>query len=188
MSDRPAVFLDRDGTLNREVDDLDDPDRLELLPGVTEALRALQSAGYLLCVVTNQSGVARGMFDEARLAEIHGRLRALLAEEGVTLDWIGYCPYHPNEGRPAYRADSWCRKPRPGMLVEAAARLGISLEHSWCVGDALRDVDAGERAGALGLLVRTGKGADEERRALAAGRTVEAYDDLQAAADRILLR
>ena len=186
MSDRPAVFLDRDGTINREVDYLADPDDLELLPGVAEALRSLQNAGYLLCVVTNQSGVARGRFDETRLEEIHARLRALLAAKGVALDWIGYCPHHDNVGSPAYRADCSCRKPQPGMLIEAAARLGVALDRSWCVGDSLRDVDAGERAGAAGLLVRTGKGASEEQRAASEGRQVEVVDDLGAAARRIL--
>ena len=187
MSDHPAVFLDRDGTLNREVDYLAHPADLELLPGVAEALRRLKAAGYLLCVVTNQSGVARGMFDEDRLAEIHSRLRELLAAEGVELDWIGYCPHHPSEGRPAYRADCSCRKPRSGMLLEAAARLEVSLERSWCIGDSLRDLTSGERLGVHGLLVRTGKGADQEQRARQAGRRVEVVDDLTAAVDRILV-
>jgi D-glycero-D-manno-heptose 1,7-bisphosphate phosphatase len=187
VTDRPAVFLDRDGTLNREVDYLADPEQLELLPGVADALRRLAEAGYLLCVVTNQSGVARGYFEESRLADIHARLRELLAAEGVTLDWIGYCPHHDSEGSPAYRADCSCRKPRPGMLLEAGATLGVAFERSWCIGDSLRDVDAGARLGVDGMLVRTGKGADEEARALKSGRRVEVVDDLRAAADRILL-
>lgn len=187
VPDRPAVFLDRDGTLNREVDYLSDPADLELLPGVAESLKRLADAGYVLCVVTNQSGVARGYFEESKLAEIHARLRELLEAEGVHLDWIGYCPHHDSEGGPAYRADCSCRKPRPGMLIEAAAALGLSPERSWCIGDSLRDVDAGERIGAQGILVRTGKGADQEARAKQAGRRVEVVDDLEAAADRILV-
>ncbi|MEM9800113.1 MAG: D-glycero-beta-D-manno-heptose 1,7-bisphosphate 7-phosphatase [Planctomycetota bacterium] len=186
MTDRPAVFLDRDGTIVREVDYLSDPDQLELLDGAAEAMRRLRDAGYLLCIVTNQSGVARGLFDERGLAEIHDRLRTMLAEVGVELDWIGYCPYHDKEGAPAYRADSSCRKPRPGMLVEAAATLGIALERSWCIGDSLRDVEAGSRVGVPGLLVRTGKGRDEEERARRSGRHVEVVDDLAAAAASIL--
>lgn len=187
MTRHAAVFLDRDGTINREVDYLSDPEQLELLPGVADALRRLKEAGYLLCVVTNQSGVARGRFDEDRLLEIHARLEELLAAEGVALDWIRYCPHHPTEGRPGYRARCSCRKPRPGMLVEAAALLEIDLERSWCVGDSVRDVRAGELAGAMGLLVRTGKGADEARKAGGPGRGPEVVEDLGAAADRILL-
>lgn len=187
LPEHAAVFLDRDGTINREVDYLADPADLELLPGAAEALRRLKEAGYLLCVVTNQSGVARGLLDEDRLAEIHDRLRALLAAEGVELDWIGYCPHHPTEGRPGYRANCSCRKPRPGMMLEAAATLGISLERSWCVGDSMRDLKAGERIGVMGLLVRTGKGAEQARKAESSGHYVDAVDDLLAAAERILL-
>jgi D-glycero-D-manno-heptose 1,7-bisphosphate phosphatase len=184
LTEQAAVFLDRDGTINREVDYLSDPDDLELLPGAAAALRRLQEAGYLLCVVTNQSGVARGLFDEDRLLEIHRRLEELLGAEGVRLDWIRYCPHHPTEGRSGYRAQCSCRKPRPGMLLEAAAALQIDLDRSWCVGDSMRDVRAGELVGAMGLLVRTGKGEEQAGRAR---RQVEVVDDLAAAADRILL-
>lgn len=187
MTEHPAVFLDRDGTINREVDYLSDPADLELLPGAVDALRKLKDAGYLLCVVTNQSGVARGLFDEDQLKQIHVRLEELLAAEGVQLDWIGYCPHHPTEGRPGYRANCFCRKPRPGMLLEAAASLRINLERSWCIGDSMRDLKAGERLGVMGLLVRTGKGADQARKAESSGHYVDVVDDLLEAADRILL-
>jgi len=187
LSEHAAVFLDRDGTINREVNYLADPADLELLPGAAEALRRLKDAGYLLCVVTNQSGVARGLLDEDRLAEVHVRLRELLSAEGVQLDWIGYCPHHPTEGRTGYRANCSCRKPRPGMLLEAAARLNIDLDRSWCVGDSMRDLKAGERVGVMGLLVRTGKGAEQARKAESSGHYVDVVDDLPGAADRILL-
>ncbi len=183
---RPAVFLDRDGTINREVDYLARPEDLELLPGAGRALADLASAGFLLCVVTNQSGIARGKFDEAMLARIHGRLREELTQEGVTLDWIGHCPHHPDQGTGAYRARCSCRKPSPGMYLEAHARLSIDLERSWCVGDALRDLEAGRRVFVRGLLVRTGKGAEQERIARERGLDVEVVDDLAAAARRIV--
>ena len=137
-----AVFLDRDGTLNREVDYLSDPDDFELLPGAGEALRDLQAAGFALVVVTNQSGIARGLLDEKILAAIHERLHSDLKPFGVRLDWIGYCPHHPTVGEGYFRGDCTCRKPAPGMLLEGAARLGIDLDRSWCIGDSLRDLDA----------------------------------------------
>ncbi|MDP6741199.1 MAG: HAD family hydrolase, partial [Planctomycetota bacterium] len=122
-----AVFLDRDGTLNREVNYLADPAQLELLPGVAEGLSRLARAQWLLCVVTNQSGVARGLVSEEVLNEIHGRLREMLASEGAHLDWIGHCPHHPEHGPPALRRACDCRKPEPGLLLRAAAELDIDL-------------------------------------------------------------
>lgn len=181
-----AVFLDRDGTLNVEVDYLADPARLALLPGVPAALRRLREGGFRLCVVTNQSGVARGLLDEETLHRIHVRLAELLAAEGVALDSIGYCPHHPREGAPPYRRACRCRKPAPGLLEEAIERFGLDPARCYGVGDALRDVDAAEAVGARGLLVRTGKGARQERDARAAARVLDVVDDLPAAAEWIL--
>jgi D-glycero-D-manno-heptose 1,7-bisphosphate phosphatase len=186
-----AVFLDRDGTLNVEVDYLSSPDGLVLLPGVTAALQRLREAGFLLCVVTNQSGVARGIFDEETLHRIHERLGELLAADGARLDSIGYCPHLPvdpraNEGLAPYRRACRCRKPLPGLLEDAAQRFDIDLARSFTVGDSLRDLEAGAALGVRGVLVRTGKGASEERLALATGRPVHAVDDLAAAAEWIL--
>jgi D-glycero-D-manno-heptose 1,7-bisphosphate phosphatase len=186
VSPRAAVFLDRDGTLNVEVDYLSSPDELVLLPGVASALRRFADAGFLLCVVTNQSGIARGLFDEEALHRIHERLGALLAAEGVSLDSIGYCPHHPDVGVAPYRRPCRCRKPQPGLLEDAALRFGVDLARSFTVGDALRDLDAGAALGVRGVLVRTGKGAAEERRARATGRDVVAVDDLAAAAEWIV--
>lgn len=180
---RPAVFLDRDGTLNREVDYLADPDDLELLPGVGAALRALADAGYLLCVVTNQSGVARGLLTEETLHRIHERLAEELRTFGVALDSVGYCPHHPTIGDAPYVRECDCRKPAPGLLREACARFDVDVARSWTVGDSLRDLEAGAALGVRGLLVRTGKGAEQEQ---AAGPEVEVVDDLTAAAARIL--
>lgn len=182
----PAVFLDRDGTLNREVDYLADPDGLEVLPGVRRALLRLRAAGFALVVVTNQSGVARGLLDEATLAEIHRRLEA---EVGLAFDAIEYCPHHPEVGPPELRRACDCRKPAPGMLRKAAESLGLDLARSWIVGDSERDLAAGVRVGVRGVLVATGKGAAEHARMLAAGRAPEIFaPDLAAAADEILDR
>jgi D-glycero-D-manno-heptose 1,7-bisphosphate phosphatase len=178
---RPAVFLDRDGTLNREVDYLADPEAFELLPGVGPALVRLAEARFALVVVTNQSGVARGLLDEETLARVHARMHADLAAFGVTLDGVEWCPHHPEFGSPGCD----CRKPSPGMILRAARRLDLDLPASWVVGDALRDLRAGEAAGTRSVLVRTGKGRIEERDAPPGTRVV---DDLPAAVNLVLER
>ena len=186
---RPAVFLDRDGTVIVEVDYLADPERVELYAGAASALRRLAEAGYALVLITNQSGVARGVLDEERLAEVHARLARELAAEGVALDGVYYCPHHPEHGGAAYAKDCDCRKPRPGMLLEAARDLELDLGRSWMVGDAARDLEAGWAVGARGLLVATGKGKRqrEEARAKApAPGWLHEVDDLPAAAEVVL--
>lgn len=167
---RPAVFLDRDGTVIREVDYLADPELVELFPGAGEALRELQQAGFALCLVTNQSGVARGRVSLEALEAIHQRLAELLAAEGVTLDDLQSCPHHPEITGPCL-----CRKPLPGMLLDAAERLDLDLARSWMIGDAERDLRAGERAGCRTLLVETGKGAQELERMTRAGQPPRAF-------------
>lgn len=154
---RPAVFLDRDGTVNREVDYLADPGELELLPGAAEAIARWNDAGWLVVVVTNQSGIARGILSEERLREIHDRLALILAERGAVIDAFHHCPHHPEIGEPPYRCDCDCRKPAPGMLLRAAAELSIDLSRSWIIGDSFRDLEAGAAAGVPGILVATGK-------------------------------
>ena len=179
---RPAVFLDRDGTLNREVDYLSNPDQVELIAGVGAGLRALAAAGYALVVVTNQSGVARGYFDEETLAAIHRRLEELLDAEGIRLDGLEWCPHHPDHDGPCT-----CRKPAPGMLERAAAALDLNLAGSWIVGDAARDLEAGAAVGARGVLVRTGKGQAELVRLQGAGsEPAHVAADLEQAARLIL--
>ena len=148
---RRAVFLDRDGTINEEVHYLSDPAEVHLLPGIGEAIRRLNEAGVPAIVVSNQSAIARGYFDEERLAEIHRELEALLASHGASLDAIYYCPHHPDE-------QCACRKPKPGMLHQAAADIGIELRKSVLVGDAHSDLEAGRRAGCQTILVLTGYG------------------------------
>ena len=167
---RPAVFLDRDGTLDTELDFLVDPDELRLYPGAARAVRAFNERGIPVVVVTNQSAIARGLLDEEGLARVHERLAERLAEEGAHLDLVLACPHHPHEGSPPWRRVCGCRKPAPGMLVEAARRLGLDLAASWTIGDAARDLEAGRRAGTRSILVLTGKGPGELARLEAQGR------------------
>jgi D-glycero-D-manno-heptose 1,7-bisphosphate phosphatase len=154
-ADAPVVVLDRDGTLNVEVHYLSHPDQVALLPGVADGLLALRAAGCRLVVVTNQSGIARGYFDEARLEAIHARLRALLGDHGVALDAIYHCPHLPDEG-------CACRKPGPLLVERAAADLGFDPAAMFVVGDKPCDIDLGRGFGATTVLVRTGYGAVHE--------------------------
>lgn len=176
---RPAVFLDRDGTLVREVGYLADPANLEILPRVPEALRALQAAGYALVVVSNQSGVGRGLFPLRRVHEAMARLRRRLRAHHVELDGIYFCPHRPEAGCP-------CRKPGTALLERAAEDLLLLPRASFVVGDKQLDVATARRAGARGVLVRTGYGRDEEQRVDAAGGPERVCDDLAAAAEWIL--
>lgn len=146
---RRAVFLDRDGVLNRERSFISRPEQLEILPGVIDALAKLGELGYLRLVVTNQSGIARGLFGTSELEAIHEKL---LAETKGRLDGIYVCPHHPDFGESAAR-NCACRKPRPGMLLRAAAEHDLDLPACWLIGDAARDMDAAERAGVKGVLV-----------------------------------
>lgn len=158
---RGALLLDRDGTLNREVDYLSDPDDLELIGGAAQAIVAAREAGHAIVVITNQSGIARGMLTEERLAEIHARLDALLAaaDPRAVVDAYYACPHHPDHGPPAYRQDCACRKPKPGMLLDAIRDLGFDPAKSAQVGDSVRDLDAARAAGVPArYLVATGKG------------------------------
>jgi D-glycero-D-manno-heptose 1,7-bisphosphate phosphatase len=155
---RPAVFLDRDGTLVEEVPYLHDPERVVLLPGVG-ALAAAAAAGYALVVVTNQAGVARGLYDEAAVDGVHRRLGELLAGAGVRLDAVLHCPHHPRGTVPGYARACRCRKPGPGMLEAAAARLDLDLPASFLVGNHPTDVGAALAAGVTPLFVATGRAA-----------------------------
>ncbi len=148
-----AIFLDRDGTLIEDPGFLSHPEQVNLLDGAAEALVELRAMGYKLVVVSNQSGVARGILSESDLEEIHDRLRQLLAEKGAYLDQIYYCPYHPDGVVSKYRKESEWRKPNPGMLLAAADEMGIDLSQSWSIGDSSRDVEAGLRAGCKTILI-----------------------------------
>ncbi len=157
MSHR-AVFLDRDHTIIEDPGYINDPSKVHLLPGVGTALKMLAGAGYTLVVVTNQSGIARGLLTEETLAKIHDELQRQLTEHGVKLDAFYYCPFHPQGVVERYTMDSDCRKPKPGMLLRAAAEMGIDLARSWMVGDSPRDIEAGQRAGCRTIRLRLAEG------------------------------
>jgi len=159
---RPAVFLDRDGTVVREVDYLRSARDLRLLPGAAEAVRRLNRAGYVVVIATNQSGVARGLLTEDELEGIHRTLIERLGRRGARIDAIYYCPHHPQAAVARYRRRCRCRKPRPGMLARAARDLDLDLARSVAVGDSARDIEAGRRSGCRTVLVRTGYGAKAE--------------------------
>ena len=174
MSGRPAAFLDRDGTLNREVDYLCRPEDLQLLPGAAEAVVRLREAGFAVVVVTNQSAVARGFITEADLEEIHGEMRRQLNRAGAEVDGIYYCPHHPDQGNAPYRTVCDCRKPKPGLLLRAASELDLDLGRSTMVGDKIADLQAGWNAGCRAVLVLTGYG--EKMRAQADPKTLSRID------------
>ncbi len=155
---RPAVFLDRDGTIIREADYLRSAEQLRLLPGAAAAIKRLNDGGFAVVVVTNQSGIARGILTEDEFALACDLLRQRLARRGARLDAVYYCPHHPEIGSPKYRRPCRCRKPAPGMLLDAAEDLGLDLSRSFAVGDSARDLLAGREAGCRTVLVRTGYG------------------------------
>jgi D-glycero-D-manno-heptose 1,7-bisphosphate phosphatase len=176
---RPAVFLDRDGTLIEDRHYLRDPDQVQLLPGAAEAVRRLNAAAIPVVVVTNQSGIARGLLTEADYAATVGRLDELLAAAGARLDGHYHCPHLPDVTGPCD-----CRKPGPLLYEHAARDLDLDLAASWWVGDRERDLGAADRFGGRAILVLTGAGPDESRQARDVPRTVAA--DLSAAVARIL--
>ena len=146
-----AIFLDRDGTINRYVGFLRDVGQFELLPGAAEAIRRINASGYLAIVVTNQPVIARGEVTREQLREIHDKMETLLGQEGAYVDAIYYCPHHPHRGYPGevaeLKIDCGCRKPKPGMLLQAAEDYNIDLTKSWMIGDSENDVQAGRAAG-----------------------------------------
>ena len=158
----PAIFLDRDGTINVDHGYVHEIDEFEFIEGVIDAMRQLKEMGYALVVVTNQSGIARGKFTEAQFETLTEWMDWSLADRGVDLDGIYYCPHHPQGTIDAYRQTCDCRKPQPGMLTRAAADLDLALDRSFVVGDRWHDLEAGQRVGARTLLVRTGYGRTEE--------------------------
>jgi D-glycero-D-manno-heptose 1,7-bisphosphate phosphatase len=158
---RPAIFMDRDGTLSHEVGYVNHPSRFRLFPWAVDAVRRINRSGFVAVVVTNQAGVARGYFPESMIEEVHGILRAAMEAGSARLDGIYYCPHHPSAGEPPYRMDCDCRKPRPGLLRRAATDLGVDLGQSWVVGDRLGDLQLAWSVGAQGALVKTGYGLGE---------------------------
>jgi D-glycero-D-manno-heptose 1,7-bisphosphate phosphatase len=153
MKRRQFVVLDRDGTIIVERHYLSDPRQIELLPGTVKGLRQMLAMGLGLVVVTNQSGVERGLFDEAHLDLIHGRLCGLLETRGIHLERIYFCPHRPEN-------DCSCRKPKPGLIERAARELDFDLQTSFVIGDKPADIEMGRKVRATTVLVRTGYGAD----------------------------
>jgi len=180
---RKAAFIDRDGVLNEERAFVHRIEDFAFLPGAVEALRLLRSAGYLLVVITNQSGIARGLYSETDYLALTEHMRAWLAAEGISLDAVEHCPHLPDAPVGEYRVDCECRKPKPGMLKRAIEALDIDEVASFLVGDRLSDIQAGRAAG-IGrcFLVRTGHPLPEE--AVASADAV--YDDLSACARHVV--
>jgi D-glycero-D-manno-heptose 1,7-bisphosphate phosphatase len=152
----PAVFLDRDGTLVHPRHYPSRPEELRLYTHIGSELREIQRAGFRLVVVTNQSGLARGLFSEAALRRMHDHLIDQLVRDNVRLDAIYHCPHHPDGIVPQLAVPCQCRKPWPGMLMQAARDLDLDLQRSWMVGDILDDIEAGDRAGCRSILVDIG--------------------------------
>lgn len=174
----PAVFVDRDGTIIREAEYLSDPDQVSLLPGAVEGLAAFQDAGFAVVVVTNQSGIARGYYDEAAYRAVEAEVERQLAAEGVRVLDAYHCPHHPEFTGPCS-----CRKPAPGLFQRAARDHDLALERSVYIGDRLRDVEPALALGGTPILVRTAYGGEEAGAAPAGVRVV---DDLAAAARAVL--
>ena len=158
MKENKAVFLDRDGTINEEVGYLDSLEQLRIFPAAFDAVRMINEAGMKVVVVTNQSGVARGFFDEDFVNSVHARINEIFREKGAFIDRFYYCPHHPTEGVGRYRISCDCRKPAPGMLIRASEELDIDLSSSYVVGDMAKDIEVANNVGARGILVRTGYG------------------------------
>jgi len=183
---QPAVFLDRDGTIIKEVDYLDSLDKVELLPGVPEALLSLRAGGFKLFVITNQSGVARGLFSETFVQRTHEFISYILGEQGCTIDGFYFCPHHPTEGKESYRRKCNCRKPEPGMVLRAASEHNVDLCRSWIIGDKKSDIMTAKSAGIKAVLVLTGYGRKTMAELLKAGIEVPVCEDMSEAAKVIL--
>jgi D-glycero-D-manno-heptose 1,7-bisphosphate phosphatase len=158
---RPAVFIDRDGTISEEVGYVNHPSRFRLFPFSTAAIKLLNDSGWLAILITNQAGVARGYFSEDVITSVHDRLRSDLEGGSARLDAIYYCAHHPTVGEPPYRFDCDCRKPKPGLIERAAQDLEIDLQASWMVGDRYGDVELARNAGLHAALVLSGYGRGE---------------------------
>jgi D-glycero-D-manno-heptose 1,7-bisphosphate phosphatase len=183
---RPAVLLDRDGTINEDVGYLTDAAELRLYPFAPDAIRLLRRAGFAIVVVTNQGGIARGLMTEAFVVETHRRMAERLDRAGAHVDDWCYCPHHPEAIVPGLNTPCACRKPGTALPQAAATRLGLDLARSWVVGDHWRDVQMGEAIGARTILVRTGHGRRQEARRPDDQRVTAICDNLMAAAAHIL--
>jgi len=153
---RKAIFIDKDGTLIIDVPYNVDPAKIVLSDDCTTGLKELQAKGYWLVIISNQSGIARGYFNEEALLMVEQQIKTILAEAGIRLDGFYYCPHYPQGEIQQYATDCDCRKPEPGMLLKASGELHIDLPSSWMIGDILNDVEAGNRAGCKTILIDNG--------------------------------
>lgn len=151
-----AVFIDKDGTLVEDIPYNVDPDKIQFTKGAVEALSLLKAQGFLLILVSNQAGVARGYFTEDALRKLQASIQERLSSKGVTIDGFYFCPHHPDGKLSAYAVECDCRKPKPGMILAAARKHNIDLSHSWMIGDILNDVEAGNKAGCRTILINNG--------------------------------
>jgi D-glycero-D-manno-heptose 1,7-bisphosphate phosphatase len=158
---RRAVFIDRDGTLSEEVGYINHQSRFRLFPYAATAVKHLNENDWLAIVTTNQAGVARGYFPEEMIKTVHAMMINELESGGAKLDAIYYCPHHPSIGDPPYRVDCDCRKPKPGLIAQAAREFGINLPESWMVGDRYSDVELARNAGVKSAFVMSGYGQGE---------------------------
>lgn len=172
---KKCIFLDRDGNINVEKEYLHKIEDFDFEKGALEAILTFSDSEYLIVVVTNQSGIARGYYTEEDVIELHGHLKKKIEDAGGRVDGFYYCPHHPEKGIGKYKENCDCRKPEPGMFLQAKEDLDIDFSQSIMVGDKMSDVEAGKRLGMRGILVRTGHGKSEE---VKAGDGVEIYDTL----------
>jgi D-glycero-D-manno-heptose 1,7-bisphosphate phosphatase len=160
---KPAVFLDRDGTINEQMGYINHTCRFKMLPGAAEAIKKLNDADIPVVVVSNQSGLARGYFPEELLTAVHDKMNKLLAETGAHVDGIYYCPHHPEAKEERFRAACNCRKPKPGLVLQASEEMGLDPKRSYLVGDRWSDIKTAANCGATSILVRTGYGRGDEQ-------------------------
>ncbi len=185
---RTAVFLDRDGTINEQMGYINHICRFILLPGAAQAIRRLNEAKIPVVVISNQSGLARGYFPEELLEEVHEKMKRLLAQEGAHVDGIYICPHHPEAKEEHLRVSCSCRKPKPGLVLQAAEELGLDPAGSFVVGDRWSDIKTAVNCGAQSILVRTGYGRGDEQY-IGPQQTVQPdhrADDLSSAVEWIL--
>ncbi|HEY0744076.1 MAG TPA: HAD family hydrolase [Chryseosolibacter sp.] len=153
---KKAVFIDKDGTLIKDFPYNVDPQRIQLYEDAGKSLKSLKDNGFMLVMISNQSGVARGYFAEEELKRVEEKIQQELASEGVQLDALYFCPHHPEGVVDQYSIECDCRKPKPGMIIDASKKLGIRLKESWMIGDILHDIEAGNKAGCKTILINNG--------------------------------
>jgi len=155
---RPAVFIDRDGTINEQMGYVNHISRFVLLPGTAEGIRLLNRHQYLAIIVSNQSGVARGYFPMELIDRVHAHMKDLLAKEGANIDGIFFCPHYPRGNVPEYSVECDCRKPRTGLVQKACEEFDIDMKNSYVIGDRCSDIELAERSNLQGIMVTTGYG------------------------------